>query len=333
MLIKSVKRLFFLFFFLFLINNLQAKEKYIYGEPHNVGNSSCFGYCEDKEQIIQIREVLNKNKEFDLHYWSIINSVNIEDTFCTIFSSFENNLEPSYLKKGNKNSHLKIVGSKLLSKEYYINMCVPCPPDLNIFKENKSGFCSIPIFSYIIFFKNILKYPIDHYSKIIKSNDEIISKLGDLYTNLGRDEKNFSDRNIVGSVNEIHSEAILLSISSKETIIFINQKFKSKTDFFESNDWYYNYIKFKTSAKIQPVSYSTSIPIRDENIINFIKKFKFKIQKNFFETFNLNGPKFKNIKSLYNTIPTLDELKNFDNEVKKYQNLKKFYEFHIQTRN
>ena len=328
-----MKRFFFLFFFLFLINTLQAKEILIYGEPHKTGNSYCQGYCEDKEQSIQIREILRKDKELNLHYWSIINSVNIEDTFCTIFASLENNLEPSYLKKGSKNSHLKIAGSNILSKEYYINMCVPCPPGLNTFKENKSGLCSIPMFSYYIYFKNIINYPIDFFSKIIKSDEETLSKSGDLYTNLGRDEKNFSDKKIVGSVNEIHSEVILLSISSKESIIFINQKFKSKKDFFESNDWYYQYIKYKTSAKIQPVSYSTSIPIRDENIINFIKKLKFKIQKSFFETFNLDGSKFKNIKSLYNTIPTLDELKNFDSEVKKYQNLKEFYEFHIQTRN
>tara|TARA_Y100000816_G_scaffold291229_1_gene281989 strand:- start:502 stop:1491 length:990 start_codon:yes stop_codon:yes gene_type:complete len=329
-----VKRLFFLFIFLFLINNLQAKELYIYGKPHNTGNSSCLGYCEDKEQSIQIREVLNKDKELDLHYWSIINSVNIKDTFCTIFGSFENNLEPSYLRKSNRNSHIKIEGSELLSKEYYINMCVPCPPDHNPFKENKSGFCSIPMFSYYIYFKNIIDYPIDPFSKIIKGNEVTLSKSGDLYTNLGRDEKNFSDKNIIKAVDEIHSEVILISISSKETITFTNQKLKSKKDiFYESNEWYYGYIKYKTSAKIQPVSYSTAIPIREENIINFIKKLKFKIQKSFFETFKINGTKFKNVKSLYNTIPTLDELKNFDSEVKKYQNLKKFYEFHLQTRN
>ena len=212
-------------------------------------------------------------------------------------------------------------------------MCVPCPPDLNPFKENKSGFCSIPIFSYIIFFKNILEHPIDLYSKILKNNEDTLSKLGDLYTNLGRDKKNFSDKNIIKSVNEIHSELILLSISPKDTIVFTNQKFKSKKDFFESNDWYYNYNKFKTSAKIQPVSYSTSYPVRNKKIIKFIEKLKFEIQKNFFETFNVNGSKFKNINSLYNTIPNLKELSIFDSEVKKYHSLKKFYEFHLQTRN
>jgi len=328
-----VKRLFFLFFFLFLINTLQANEIYIYGKPHNTGNSSCLGYCEDKEQSIQIREILKKDKELNLHYWSIVNSINIKDTFCTIFSSLEKNLEPSYLKKGNRNSHLKIEGSELLSKEYYINMCVSCPPGLNPFKENKSGLCSIPMFSYYIYFKNIIDYPIDIFSKIIKGNEVTLSKGGDLYTNLGRDEKNFSDKNIIKAVNEIHSEVILISISSKETIIFTNQKLKSKKEiFYESNEWYYNYIKFKTSAKIQPVSYSTAIPITNENIVNFIKRLKFEIQKNFYDTFNLNGTKFKNTNSLYRTIPTLNELKIFDSEVKKYQNLKKFYEFHIQRR-
>ena len=72
-----MKRLFFLFFFLFLINTLQANEIYIYGKPHNTGNSSCLGYCEDKEQSIQIREILKKDKELNLHYWSIVNSINI----------------------------------------------------------------------------------------------------------------------------------------------------------------------------------------------------------------------------------------------------------------
>ena len=292
----------------------------------------CVGYCKNqdfsiiKKEIIEKKKVKYNKKNKKINVFTDINSVAIDNTYCSIFNYSNSKLDPS--KNQNANS--------FIFTSYDISACRPCPNKMNKNKENKTGFCSIPMFTYQVIYKNFIDYDFQKAMVYFFKQTEKAAKKNDLEFNIGRSSTNDIILNKINVKDYIHSELFILPISNKKDIIFIRQ-------FIDNNKYWFYYIEeYKTTSRQQVKKISNMIMLNETDVfgfghgkkmIKYIEDFISEIQSSYSQFFAKTSINKKEISNLYSLIPNKDKLSLFENELKIINNLNAFYEYHIQTRN
>ena len=292
----------------------------------------CVGYCKDRnfsiiqKEIIEKKKVRYNKKNKKINIFTDINSVAIDNTYCSIFNYSNSKLDPS------KNQNAK----SFIFTSYDISSCRPCPNKMNKNKKNKTGFCSIPMFTYQVIYKNFIDYDFQKAMVYFFKQTEKAAKENNLEFNIGRSSTNDIVLNKLNVKDYIHSELFILPISNKKDIIFIRQ-------FIDNNKYWFYYIEeYKTSSRQQIKKVSNMIMLNEtdafgyeygKKMINYVEDFISEIQSSYSKVFAKNSINKNEIANLYSLIPNRDKLSLFENELKIINDLNAFYEYHIQTRN
>ncbi len=289
----------------------------------------CTGYCEDEEYIFKKTYFIDENKNLSNEKVTTLTSARgmyIKDTSCIIFFSTIDRSVPNINLIKNKKKKKEILkktmdeykkGSTIFRANYEINSCMPCPPD-TADKNNKSGFCSIPMFSVDVWYKDAFVLGFvpkewGNYDNDLKLGRE---DSGDLQTDLNEANKN------------ILLETIKISSSIKENF-YIYRFIPLENNEFNRIAYYYYKTKYKTPFKLQEIKRSKAKYVTDVETYKWLNNFIYFIQNSFSEVFtdDEESPYFKDRESLYELIPNKEIINALN---KEFKGIKKF---HIQTRN
>ena len=247
-----------------------------------------------------------------------------KDTKCNLFTY--NNLRSDPISSQKDNI--------LIYTIYSINSCRPCPPGFKKNEKNKSGICSVPIYSYYIIYENFINYNINpSYVKYITMTQNAAEK-ADMEFNVGRNETSDINTDIINSTGQIHSEIFILPLSLRRSGIFMRQYIDNE------KFWLFITQKFKTTANAQIKSMSDIYSLTERSttgyyfsydVPNYIEKFIKNIQKNFSNFFK-SEKNYENIDLLYSLIPNENNLIEFINDIEKVQKLGSNFKLNFQTR-
>lgn len=285
----------------------------------------CEGYCEgsiyDFNAYAGPQEGyrVKKGKLKKVPIWSIYRGLTADGTVCTPFLSWISRSIPEKVKKKDMEKYLKDFrqGTDIYQSHYEINSCMPCPPNVAT-KNNKSGFCPLPMFQLDVFFKDA--FDLGYVEKM--PYDELI---------LGRDITGDLGINLKNSLKNIVMEQLVISTSTKEELVLYRLVPKMLDENTPNKDkigyYLYNFATYKTAAKQQQIKRTDNQVLMDTELMEYLDEYINEIQKKFSEVLYSKGNNFKKYKELYKLIPSKDDMEIYSNSFIKVK------EYHIQTRN
>ena len=292
----------------------------------------CVGYCEGNVYDSNVSETLSKAPRFEkgkfknVPIWNIYRGLTVTNTVCTPFLSWISRSIPKKIKKKDREKYLKDFheGTEIFTSHYEINSCMPCPPNIAT-KNNKSGFCPIPMFQLDVFFKDA--FDLGYLGEELKNfpyNEVIVGRelTGDIQINLKNSLKNIVMENLRISTS-LKEELVLVRLVPK--MLDENTQNKDKTGYYV-----YSYRTYKTAAKQNVIKETQQEILMDYELMEYLDKFIFEIQQKFSETLYSIlsvGDNSRKYVELYQLIPTSKEMEIYSNSFIKVK------EFHIQTRN
>ncbi len=269
-------------------------------------------------------KINKKKKKIQINAES--NSVKSEQLGCDIFNYTNLRLDSPEIEDTNK----------LLATYYSVNFCRPCPPGFKKDKENKSGVCSIPVFQYIILYQNYINYNIEPVNVRVATMIPNAIEKTDMVFNIGRNKSSDINKEIIQSIDNIHTELFLLPLSLKEQGVFIRQFIDNEKFLF------LNIQSYKTTAKLQSIKMSDLFSLFETSskgyaygfdVPNYIENFIDDIQKNISSFFATNEKKIDNISTLYSLIPNEDDLVTFLDDIESVKDKGTSFGLRIQSRN
>ena len=244
------------FIFLFSICNVNAKEKF---------TEKCDGYCEGENLKFEARQYPSKfenafGKKSKKPLWTIARAVRKPNSTCMIFDSFIERAVPIKVKKKDKEKYMKDFrsGNDIISANYSINSCRPCPAGVKASKHDKTGYCTIEMIKLDVMYKNGFDkkyFPPDMIDMSVVSfeRDETFDILTDL----------------PNANNQVVMEIFNFSLSLKKDVEIVRIKEKGTGNFY----YFYSFFTYKTASKQQIKKVSERQFIQDQNLIDFLNDY------------------------------------------------------------
>ena len=276
-------RIIFILFFLFTANKVFALDYFV---------QKCDGFCEgellslrvyeDTKKVIQIIKGKEKKVKTFTSYRGIIYPMST----CTPFLSWKERAYASFDYDKGKSKKTK-KPDFIIDAYYEMNTCVPCPPEYPKIKNNKSGYCPIPMFSLQLQFLQAMMLGYEDIQG--RGIDLNYQKQGRSYSDFKKDNQ-FTRSDVAGIV----TEHISLSSSFTENVRiarWINRETK-KFDYMYAIDTY------KTYAKDQVIRSTEPQFIEDDALKNWIDDFILNTQSGFAGVFAKDLSKDPNLEAL-----------------------------------
>ncbi len=302
--------LLFFTFFLTLLSNVTAKEKY---------TEKCDGFCIGEKleigtyQYPQPSQIIINGKKKKNPKWMITRSASKPKSPCIVFDSYLERAIPRKIKKKDFDKYMKDFreGNEIFGASYNINSCRPCPAGMKPSKKDKTGYCPINMISLGVWYKT--GFDKGYYPPEMAN----FSQIG-----LGRDGSFDILTDLPNANNQVVYEYITFPMSLKKDVEFIRFKDKESGNLF----YVYTFYTYKTAAKNQVRKQSQMDYVKDQRLIDFLDNYIEKIQSTYSSVWDKNNKNFEDTSKLYDLIPNDNELSNFSNSFKEIAS------FHIQNR-